>query len=466
MIRSRFIFMLATLCAGDAYALSLDDVLASSYAHAPQIARAQAIVKEKDAQVQEAQGAFDWQLNSTISQRTGIYNGNFADTQVIRRLAGSNARIYAGYRASNGALPVYEDYYNSSTGGEMNIGVAFALLRDRIIDEERFQFRDAVLAKKQQEAEAYLTMLRTQHDAMVAYAQWLGNAHAVEVMQELVDLAQERQEGLKTRVAAGDIARINLTENQQMLARRQAQLADARRALVRAAQALSIFYRDASGMPLVPTVAELPDLATERAELYLNDAQLSEDIRRAQSLRPEMIRINFSEQRERNRRLLGENARLPKLDLALEGAQNLGRSAGSDAGEEGRVLLQLSIPLQQNIGDGRVRAADARLEAIEEERRLLNDQIAVDIRTIAAVTHQTADEIRQLAGEVEAAEVMRRADAQRFSQGDVDFFLLNMREERLADAKLRKIYAQRLWLENLAMLYFMTLNNEKLIPGA
>lgn len=461
-------FSLAVLVgwfAGPAHALSLAEVLASSHAHAPQIARAKAAVEEKDARVQEAQGAFDWELNSTLSQRVGIYDGNFADTQVTRRLADSNARIYAGYRASDGTLPIYEDYYNSSTGGEMNIGVAFALMRDRVIDEERFQFRDAVLARKQQEAEAYLTVLRTQHDAMKAYAQWLGNAHTVDVMQELVALAEERQSALESRVSAGDIARINLTENEQTLARRKAQLADARRALARAAQALSLFYRNAAGEPVVPTAAALPDLITERAQLHLEDSQLAEQVQRAQNLRPEMISIDFSQQRERNRRLLGENARLPKLDLALEGAQNLGRDAGSAAGEEGRVLLQLSIPLQQNTGDGRVRAADARLEALEEERRLLNDQIAADIRAIAAVAQQTADEIEQLAREVDAADAMRRADAQRFSEGDVDFFLLNMREERLADAKLRAIHAQRLWLENLALFYFMTLDNENLIPS-
>lgn len=450
--------------ASPAWALSLHEVLQSSYEHAPQIAKAQASLEEKDARIQEAQGAFDWSLNSTVAQRTGIYDGNYVDTQVTRRLADTNMRVYGGYRMSGGELPIYEDYYNTSTGGEMNIGIAFALLRDRVIDEERFQFRDAVLAKKQQEAETYLVMLRTQHDAMRAYAQWLADAHVVRVMEELTALAKDRQSALKSQLREGDIARIQLTENEQNIARRQAQLADARRTLARAAQRLSIFYRDANGESQIPSAHDLPTLAILQQELHLNDAVLAEQIQRAQRLRPEQISIDFIAQRERNRRLLGENALLPKLDLAFEGAQNLGTRAASDAGQEATVMLQLSIPLQQNTGEGRVRAADARLNALEEERRLLNDQIAADIRAIAAVAQETAEEISQVEREVEAAESMRQAESRRFAEGDADFFVLNMREERLADAKLRHINAQRLWLENLAMFYFMTLDEQNLLP--
>lgn len=461
----RVLSIVCVLLTHPAYALSLHEVLESSRLHAPQIAKAQAALEGKNARVQEAQGAFDWELNSSLSQRTGIYDGNYMDTQVTRRLSDSNARIYGGYRISNGELPIYEDYYNTSTGGEMNIGIAFALLRDRIIDEERFQFRDAVLAEKQQQAETYLVLLRTQHEAMRAYAQWLADAHVVRVMQELVGFAEERHSALKTQAREGDIARIYLTENEQNIARREAQLADARRELARAAQRLSIFYRDQKGQSRVPETSDIPDLATHQAELHLNDVQLSEQIDRAQRLRPEQISIDFVTQREQNRRLLGENAMLPKLDFAIEGAQNVGRQAAVDDGNEALIKLQLSIPLQQNVGEGRVRAADARLEELAAERQLLNDQIAADIRAIAAVAHETAEEISQTRREVEAAETMRQAEAQRFAEGDVDFFVLNMREERLADAKLRQIKAQRLWLENLAMFYFMTLDENQLLPA-
>lgn len=462
-IRQLLLFVCVML-AQPAYALTLHEVLESSHRHAPQIGKAEAALEEKDARVQEAQGAFDWELNSSVSQRMGVYDGNYIDTQVTRRFSDSNARIYGGYRVSSGELPIYEDYYNTSTGGELNIGIAFALLRDRIIDEERFQFRDAVLAEKQQQAETYLTLLRTQHDAMRSYAQWLADAHVVRVMQELVALAKERHNALKTQVREGDVARIYLTENEQNIARREAQLADARRNLARAAQRLSIFYRDRKGQSLVPSVADIPDLATHKSELHLDDLKLAAQIERAQKLRPEQISIDFVMQREQNRRLLGENAMLPKLDLAIEGVQNIGSRAAVGAGNEGLVMLKLSIPLQQNVGEGRVRAADARLKALEAERKLLNDQIAADIRAIAAVAQETAEEIKQTKREVEAADGMRKAESQRFAEGDVDFFVLNMREERLADAKLRHINAQRLWLENLAMFYFMTLDEQNLVP--
>ena len=59
---------------------------------------------------------------------------------------------------------------------------------------------------------------------------------------------------------------------------------------------------------------------------------------------------------------------------------------------------------------------------------------------------------------------MRVAETKRVREGGSDFFRLNLREEQLADAKLRLINAQRLWLENLAMFYFMTLDENELVP--
>jgi len=468
MLRVRYLWLMAGVLVfhAPAHALALEEVLRSSHRHAPQIQRAQAKLEEADAGIQEAQGAFDWELNGSASQRGGIYGGGYVDTQVTRRLAESNARIYAGYRASNADLPTYEDYYNTSSGGEFNIGVAFALLRDRIIDEERFRFRDAVLAKKQQEAEAYLVTLRTQFEAMAAYAQWLADGHALQTMEELAGLARERQSAMNTQVREGDIARIYLTENAQNIARREAQIADARRKLARSAQKLSIYLRDEAGNPVVPEATELPLLLAQTPALEMDNAQLRETIRKAQALRPEQIAIEFGMEREQNRRALAENLSLPKLDLALEGAQNVGRDAAQRAEEEGRVLLRLSIPLQQNTADGRTRAAEARLKSLALERQLLNDQIAADIRAIAATATQTAEEIEQAEREVDAAAAMRAADTQRFANGDVDFFILNMREERVAEAKLRRIAAERIWLENLALYYFMTLDKDKLVPQA
>lgn len=446
-------------------ALTLEEVLRSSHTHAPQIANALIKVEEKDAAIQEAQGAFDWELNGTAAQRTGIYDGNFADTQVTRRLSDSNVRLYGGYRVSDGELPIYEDIYNSSTGGEATIGVAFALLRDRIIDEERFRFRDAVIAKKQQETEAYLVKLRIQSQAMQAYATWLAQAHALEVIEELASLARERQQALSAQAGAGDIARIYLTENKQNIARREAQAADARRRLKQSAQKLSLFYRDDNGNPLVPESDAVPALIAETTESKIFDTNLDEIITSVQDLRPEQIMIDFSMKRAKNRVLLGENARLPKLDLALEAGQNMGSDAAIDAGSEGRAMLRLSVPLQQNTADGRIRAAQAQLKSLEIERRLLNDRIAADIRAAAATAIETREEIVAASEEVDASIAMRVAETKRFADGDTDFFVLNMREERVAEAKLRKINAERTWLDNLALFHFLTLNESELLPS-
>lgn len=455
-------FLLLLLFTQPAHALLLEDVLLTSYKHAPQIQAELAKLEAERSRIQQRQGAFDWELNSALSGRAdGSKDGGYFDSQVTRRLQNSNTQIYAGYRASAGELPIYENYYDTTDGGEFNVGVVFSLLRDRIIDEERFLFSDAMLAAKQQESDTMLATLRTQYDAIVAYLDWLAAVKQLKIVESLLAVSESRQQGLDTQHDYGDIAKIDLTENRQYLMQRRAAVTDATRQLNNAKARLSLYYRDAKGRPLLPNTANAPE---DFPPITAGKVDMFEEIERVRAIRPEQIRVDLGIARERKALQLQENSLLPKLDLTLEGSQNVNDFQQKESGAEARALITLSIPLQQNEGIGGTRRSRAVLRQLEVEKQLLNEKISIEIQMLTNEISAARAAVDFAKQEVEASIAMRDAEHQRFNYGATDFFVLNIREEKEAHAKAKLIKEQLALHKAMAGYYVATLKTEKLLP--
>lgn len=453
----------ALLWAQPVSALTLDELLKSSARHYPSIQESRAGIEAQEGKLQAAKGAFDWELNQkAISRISGFYDGDFAESQITRRLAESATRIYGGYRLSEGGFPVYEDENVTLGGGEFNAGVALSLWRNRIIDEERFLFTDSSLELKQKRIDLLLTQMGVQYDAMQAYLSWVAAGRVLKVTESLLVLAENRQSAFKARISRGDLAQIYLTENQQYIAKRSADVNEANRHLANRAAKLSLYWRDDNGNPLIPAHTDLPG-DFPKPQVFAID--LASEIERARSLRPDLIKLTIDTRRERNKMMLGENKLMPRVDLKVEGARDIGGNSFAQrqrTGTEGKIGLNISIPLQRNTGEGLVKQSQQKIRQLEQESRLLNDQIATEIQIAANNYHIASENVKLAEKEINATFTMEKAERERFDSGAVDFFVLNMREERTGDARIKQIEAQlRLW-HAIGDYYLATLQAERL----
>ncbi|MFT4768189.1 MAG: outer membrane protein TolC, partial [Glaciecola sp.] len=130
----------------------------------------------------------------------------------------------------------------------------------------------------------------------------------------------------------------------------------------------------------------------------------------------------------------------PRLDLNLELAEgfgSIGEGGASRDGTDAIVGFTFSVPLQRRQAKGKIIQARAELESLRQEQRRLEDQVEIELRNIL-LELDTARQLMDLAKQdVELSETMRRAEVRRFEQGASDFFLVNIREETAADARVR-----------------------------
>ena len=437
---NRLLLWLVVLLAMPATAapLTLDEVLASSRFHAPQVLEALARVRGAEGKRLSAEAAFDTVFSTNADTRlTGYYDGRDIEAKVTQPLADWGGQVYAGYRVSGGSFPIYEDKRYTNQLGEIKAGAVFSLMRNRMIDDRRFGLVQADADIALAEADRLMVAIGVQARAIQAYNGWVASGLRLRVYRDLLELAEGRQTGFQRQVQEGMRPTILLTENEQNILRRRTLVVQSEQALAQAAQTLSLYYRDGDGRPVVVSADRLPATLAPPLPRAADPLALV-------AARPDLRTIDIRMRQASQRLALGRNALLPTLDFNVEASQDLGavgEGGSSRNGTDTRVGLTFTLPLQQRAARGRLAQTRAEIDAFQQRRRFAEDQIVADIAGLGIAASQTA-RLTVLAGEESnRAEAMAVAERRRFTLGASDFFLVNVREEAAADARVRRLDA-------------------------
>ena len=440
--------------------LTLNEVLRSSATHAPAIL--EAITRERQANGRRlsAEGAFDLLFEGDAQSRlAGYYDGTVVEGRATRPLASNGGYLFGGYRVSRGDFPTYDGKAFTNRLGEVKVGAVFSLMRDRLIDERRGRLGlaggDINLARLDRE----MVAIGVQRRAIDAYQTWIVAGMRVAVYRHLLSLATERQASIERLIALGARPQILGTENRQNIVRRQTLLVRAEQDLAAAANALSFYLRDGNGERLVPPADRLPDRFPE-----LRLPALGPDL--AQRIeRPDLEAILVRLEQVEVKRLLAENELRPRLDIRAEAAKDVGPvglGGPSRTPFEGIVGVRFSLPLERRVARGKIAEAAAEADGLRLRRKLIEDQILVEVNGLV-IQATTADRLLALAADETAlAGRMAEAERRRFQLGASDFIVVNLREESAADAQLRQLDAEYRRAAARAELVAATVDREQL----
>jgi len=420
--------------------LGPQEVLSASLKHYPKILEAMSRRRGAAGSVIEAEGAFDLVYEADgFSRVTGFYDGTAIRggfKQPFREFGGS---VYGGYAISRGDFPIYEDVNFTSLGGKLKAGVVFSLLRDRLIDKRRFGVTDARLAARAADFELLATQVGIQQRALVTYWRWVTAGQRLAVYEELLRNAAARESAFARQVQRGARAEIFLTENRQNIIRRMSLVTAARRDFQSLGNDLALYYRDENGRPIVPDARRLPPSPTPES---LNALAVTRAISVPAAIerRPELQALRNGIERLQQRIALKENELKPRLDLSFEVNSGIGAEGqGGPSRDTTDTIIgfTFSVPLQQRRAKGSLARTKAELDATRYERQSLEEQLEIELENIL-LDLSFAQALAQLAAEeVGQAVILRDAEQRRFESGASDFFLVNVREETAADARVR-----------------------------
>lgn len=423
--------------------LPLAEVLESVERHFPLIAAAQQEQRAAAAELQAARGAFDPQLRMRADGGLlGYYQNGRLDVMLEQPTPLWGARFFAGWRLGLGSFADYDGKLETNEYGEVRTGAVVPLWRNGPIDRARAAIQRATIGQPLAAQTVTQQRLEAVRLASQRYWEWVAAGQRLHTVRSLWRLSATRDSVLAERVRRGDLPEIEQLDNQRLLANRQSLVVTAERGLTQAQIELSIYLRDAQGVPLLVPAARLPDELPAPEPRLLSSEQLAADLQTALSRRPEAERARLQTEQLRIDRELARNQLAPAIDIGLTFSQDLG--AGSDTRTppvlEGSVLVDIPIP--NRTAKGRLAAAEAALARLSAQARLIRDRIGAEVQDVHALLKAAEQRAVITRNELQLSQKVEAAERQRFELGDSTLVFVNLREQASAEAALREIEAR------------------------
>lgn len=420
--------------------LALRRVVESVYSSFPAM---EAALREFDiagGQQQSAWGEFDLKLKAeSISQPEGYYD-NYRNLVKLEQALMSGGGVFGQYRIGDGSYPEYYRDRETNEGGEFKVGWETPLLRGRRIDGRRAEIFQTTIRRQQVDPEVQSLLLEFTFGATDAYWSWVAAGLSYDAQRDLLRVTVERNEQFEERVKLGDLAEIELVQNERLIASREAKVIEAERKLQQAAIKLSLYLRDEQGRPIMPAPSMLPASFPEPTPPDLEAFPL--ELEQALAQRPELRELDFQREQYEVDLALGENLRLPGLNAMIVASKDVGAPAtkkGDKTPFELEAGLLFDLPLQRRKADGKIQQAQGKLAQLAAKREFTANKIAnqvQDAQSALATSYERAGRARRsvvLARRLEAAERLR------FEAQDSDLLRVALQETAEIEATLLEI---------------------------
>lgn len=427
---------------GGSNVLQLSDVLESVEGYFPLLVAAYEERNIAEGKTLKAQGGFDPKFSGTANfEEEGFYQYDWLRTKLEQPTPFYGVTPFAGYKWGRGNIPTWFKDRLTDRGGEFSVGLLVPLLQDGPIDQRRADLSQAAIDRRLAEPKIQKERIKILQKAAETYWKWVAAGEKTAIARTLLEIALKRDAALAERVRLGDLAAIERVDNQRVIVSRRSKLIEAERAFQQAAIELQLFYRDASGAPILRDESALPAGFPEPRRV--DRARVSADIDQAMDRRPEIEQLRLVFDRTEVDRQLARNRLLPRIDVVLEQSQDYGQDVETLDKSLGEFAarLQFEAPLLARKAQGELRIVEGRLSQLRRELQFARDRITADVQdamsALSAAHEQVlaARESNRLARQVESAE--RRA----FELGQSDILKLNLRELATADAAVAEVEA-------------------------
>ena len=416
--------------------LSYDEYLAYVKKYHPMVRQANLQLERGEAQLLKARGAFDPKIEVDYKRK------EFKGTEYYDILNSTfkiptwyGLELKAGFEQNEGL------YLNPERTvppeGLFSAGISLSALQGLLIDERRAVLQAAKALRDQNAAERDLRISQILFEAAEAYLEWARLYRQMEVFNEFVTNAKQRFGGISRSAATGEIAAIDTVEAGIALQDRRLQLEQTRVKLLKQRLQVANFLWLENDLPveLQPAIVPEPiflmqNTSTENVENWLSEFSFEEH--------PKIEALEAKLQALQIERRLKLNNLLPTVDLEYNLITAEPELAGNYNTSNYKAGLKFNFPLFLRKERGELKLAAYKLEdaslELEINRRILKNKIDGLLQELESYREQ----IKMTNEIAENYQQLLNAEERKFSFGESSLFLINSRENKLIEAKLKQ----------------------------
>ena len=436
---------------------SLQDLAELVFANHPIVKQAALLSDEARSQVLQARGGFDPKLGSDFHRKqfggTDYYNDWYNELKVPLWPGGIDLK--ASYDRAVGTYVNPES--RTPLNGLAGVGVSIPLGQGLLIDARRSTLRQAKIMQTAAEADRVKQINEVWLQAAKDYWNWYYAYQQTQLVREGVALADRRFRATARRAQIGDQAPIDSVEAQITVQDRQLQATQQEVDVLNARFILSNHLWNAQGQPVeLPAYAapQVPVRDTVSREEYRRLADLA--VSNHPTLRKLGAKISQLGVEERYRRELLK----PKINLSgtLISQGDFYRSEVPGYYDFGwanhKVGVDFAFPLFLRAERGklqyaRIQVQENILERQQSQRTILT-QVGNVYNTLRAYDQQLILQAQTVANQ----RLLLQAELQKFELGESTIFLINARESKLIELRIKQESLRASYEKSRAELYY------------
>jgi outer membrane protein TolC len=437
--------------AQDSTILTLQEFLGYVKRHHPIAKQADLLIDEAQANLLRARGGFDPKIEADYRRK------DFKGTEYYDELSGVfKIPTWYGVEFKAGAERNQGEFLDPSLsvpdGGLFSAGVTVNLGQGFWINERMATLRKARLFEKQNAAQRDLQANDILYQASLAYFDWWQATREVLFFKEILQTAVIRERGVSISAREGDKAAIDTVEAGIAT---QSRLLGLEQALVTQTKSRLTLetYLWLNGIPveLQETVIPQEEL-TGSIDVVLGilGTNLSEF---SLENHPKIIALNLKLDQLEVDRQLKANKLLPKITAEYNFITPEWDQLNTLQQDNYKAGLTFAYPIFTRKERGDVRLAKVK---IEDARYGLQSESLILLNKVSAIFAQLESYERQLeiVGQLASGtQRLLQAESRKFDLGDSSLFLINAREVKFIEARLKQLEVQSKFYTSKADLF-------------
>lgn len=413
----------------NAHSLTEKEIRESVLNHFPLIEESILKHRAAEAEVTAAEGAFDHKLSFKSRNRIeDKYDNQYFETSIKRLTPYHGLGLLAGHRQGRGTFPAYDGKYETSGAGEIFAGISLPLLRDFSTDEYRTNLALAKIEENQAKAQVQLKKNIYLHKALSLYYKWLLENQKVKIRTDILSTAEERHSMLQKRFQAGDVERLKINDNQRSIDKRQDEIVKNEIEIIRLKTELALYLRDKHGAPISIQTA-YPDESLIESTGNFTPLDITNI--------PQYRILEFERKKLLATKELYQQSRKPGLNLEVIGARELSDNPAYDP-DSLQIGVMFDFPLENRKARGKSLSTEYKLKALDKQREYLTQELNRMFDFSVSAVQQSKKRWEIVSNEYKNAMKMWKAEQTRFRQGASDLFVVYLREQDVAETRIRR----------------------------
>lgn len=411
----------------------------------PVMVQGQLLMDRANLGVGEARGAFDpkWYggYDSKSFDEKDYFSTGEAGLKIPTRL-GINFKT--AYNWSSGVYLNPEN--NLPQNGQAIAGLEVPIGQGLLIDERRAALKRASLAAEASEFERRQLQNDLYREALEAYLNWSFYYHRLSAYAEALAMAQQRFEAIRESYFLGDKPAMDTLESLILVQNRNLEYNQATLEYRQATAFLSVFLWSADQVPL-----ELPDDARpqdlDRPVERISTEEIASMEANMRAIHPDLRLLDFKNRDLAIKERLKVEQLKPRLNLSYNFLGNGFDFNGNEALQNlsGLVTqnfkwgLEFSMPLL--LRKERNSLKMVRIEQNQNANKIIlkNQELNAKLQAYAQEVNFKLDQVNQFQSMLENNSQLLEMEREKFSIGESSIFLINSREQKFIDTRIKSI---------------------------